>query len=562
MLQLFLKPSQITPAKWEAAYQRIRSIAEHFPTRLVRLESYPKYEGKLDKQHFNVVVDKNTPNEHISFWGDEMSFTGRGTIRFYKNWDKHLESASYGKEVDESKPVTWFTDTQYRNDGSVPEANGVMNGYIYWETEGVHYESAITAMGTVLENMLPGAAFIAALRSDDDIDIPPIMEWLTVHFNEKFDPPLYFDKPRLLQSFINHYDKKEEAVCRMAHLYRQQHKRIMEFSVEHIGYEPTFEFYTKALADDNFGTFGFSDVLMPWIAVTQDLEATLNLISASKNWLSRDPSNERNIKRAEEYDLTDILEDLLNSYVLWTPVQREQLQHFYTNEEALETGSEDLFGTMRRMTGYRVDICPFYADEQELFEAFMYHEPKRGKEFKQMIEDWKAKNEEKYEELKQQLEEAFNAQTQQAPKPKTDPEQVAQDAEQAALIQNFVKQYAPHERYFVEKAIKANPFYMQIDEAVHQFKERVKKAIKNHDDQTYIDFLNTLSKEKHIRFIKDRLREISCDVHADFEEWLDAVQNDDIMVYLHVATALKLYDRASHFARFRLLWDNGYWREW
>jgi len=547
MLQLFLKPSQITPEKWEAAYQKIRSIAEHFPTRLVRLESYPGYEKKLDKQHLNLVVDENTPDEHLSFWGDQMSFTGRRTIRFYKNLDKHLESATYGKEVDESKPVTWFTDTEYRNDGSVPEANGVMNGYYYWETEGTHYESALVAIGTLLENILPGAAFVAALRSDDDIDIPPIMEWLNVHFNEEFDPPLYFDKLRLLQSFINHYDNKEAAVCRMAHLYRQQHKRVMQFSVEHIGYQPTFEFYTKVLADDTFGTFGFSDVLMPWIAVTQDLEATLNLITASKNWLLRDSGNERNIKKAEKYDLTDILEDLLNSYVLWTPVQREQLQHFYTNEEALETGDEDLFGIMRRMTGYRVDICPFYANEQELFEAFMYHEPKRGAEFKQIIEDWKVENEGKYDELKQKLEKAFNEQAKQTPEPKSAPEQVTAEAEQTALIQNFVKQYKPYERYFVEKAVRANPFYMQVDEAVHQFKERVKRAIKNHDDQTYIDFLKTQSKEQHIRFIKERLREVSCDVHADFEGWLDALEDNDIMVYLHVATALKLYDRASHF---------------
>ena len=88
MIQIFLKPSKITQQKWEVAYQRINSILEKFPTKILRIEAYNGFSPELNKKHFDLFVDKNTPNEHISFWGDWMSYTGRITVRLYKNWYK------------------------------------------------------------------------------------------------------------------------------------------------------------------------------------------------------------------------------------------------------------------------------------------------------------------------------------------------------------------------------------------------------------------------------------------------------------------------------------------
>ena len=86
----------------------------------------------------------------------------------------------------------------------------------------------------------------------------------------------------MLASFIDHYKNKKDAAARIAFLYRKEFKRNMIFSLEHIGYQPTFEFYAEVLAGTGFGTFGFFDVFDAWVAASQNLESALNLLSASK----------------------------------------------------------------------------------------------------------------------------------------------------------------------------------------------------------------------------------------------------------------------------------------
>ncbi|NJL77467.1 MAG: hypothetical protein HC892_22940 [Saprospiraceae bacterium] len=183
----------------------------------------------------------------------------------------------------------------------------------------------------------------------------------------------------------------------MEHLFRNQHKRNIAFAIENIGYKPSFDCYADILSSNTFGTFGFSDVLDPWIAVTQDLESTLEIIAASK----KITIEKQGKQEAKEYDLTAILKDFLCKFILWTPQQREELAHFYTNKEALETGDESLWGMIYRMTGNRVDICPMYATQQELFEAFMFHDPQNGKIFKTIIDEWLEENADAFDKLKQ-----------------------------------------------------------------------------------------------------------------------------------------------------------------
>ena len=105
---------------------------------------------------------------------------------------------------------------------------------------------------------------------------------------QSFDLPLYFDNKRLLASLRKGYDTDQSVVNRIAHLYREKHKQNIQIALEHIGYQPTLAVYTRILSETTFGTFGFADVLDPWIAATKDLEATLELITAAKKYLLRD----------------------------------------------------------------------------------------------------------------------------------------------------------------------------------------------------------------------------------------------------------------------------------
>lgn len=555
MLQLFLKSSKITDRDWGLVYQRIISILESFPTKIVRLEAYDGFSPELDKKHFDLLVGQGTPNEHVSFWGDWMSYTGAVTIRFYKSWDKQLELECTGKEINKKKAITWYPHVQYKNDGSLPSSNGITPfRYHFIETEGAHYRFALIAIGIMLENILPGRAFMTLWDENED-SIEAVINWLEHHFNENFELPLFFNKPRLLESFIKEYENKKEAICRMAHLFRNRHKQNMEFAIKYIGYQPAFEFYAEVLADTQFGTFGFSDVLMPWMAVTQDLEATLNLISASRQKLLAD----KDLKKASKYDLAYILKDLLGNYILWTPEQREQLEYFYTNKEALETGRDDLFGTVKRMMGYRVDICPIYATADELFEAFMYHDPKNAAVFKKIIDDWIEKNSNKYFEFKEKLEEEkrkFEASNLQSKTEKTDETTLEQS------IKNFLREYPDHEQFFIEKAIRANLNYFRLEEAMDDLRERIEKITRDSTHQHYVKRVRALPKDENIKYIKSRIKKIGYSVHPEFEQWLEDEKNENVMFHLHFLLALQLYDRDSHFVRFRLLWDKKNWDFW
>ncbi|NJL77468.1 MAG: hypothetical protein HC892_22945 [Saprospiraceae bacterium] len=155
MLQLFYKTSSISSHEWDEAYKRIESIAHHFPLKLIRVEAYSGYEPHLDKDHFDLQEHVNTQEECLSFYGDWDSYTTGTTIRFYKNWGKYILTELSGKETDPNKPITWFPHYPFRNDGTLPQANGQSTKYGYIDARNAAYEYAILAIGIMLENLLP-----------------------------------------------------------------------------------------------------------------------------------------------------------------------------------------------------------------------------------------------------------------------------------------------------------------------------------------------------------------------------------------------------------------------
>lgn len=562
MIQFFIKPSVINEQNWQMAYEKICSIVSNFPTKLYRLESYNGFSPELDKKHLDVFVDKGTENEHLSFYGDWMSYTGGRNVRFYKSWEQQLEKASYLKEIDTNKPAAWFPHQDYKNDGSVPEGNGIMPySYYYINPEGAHQIYPLIAIGILFENLFKDAAFMT-VRDETEATIDATHNWMESHFQQSFTYPLYFNKIDLLQLLVPHYTDKKDVAYRFAHLYRQQHKQNMEFLIPHLSYDTTFAFYTEVLADTSFGTFGFNDVLMPWIAVTKDLENTIDLVMASKAWLLKDKNNTRNIDKAAKYDLTYILEQVLNQYILWTPRQREQLAHFYTNKEALETGEEDLFGSIRRMMGYRVDICPMYSNKKELFESFMYKAPKQAKQFKAIIDNWLVENEGAYEKLKVKLEQTYNDAAQIEEIPEKERESIAQKIEWQNRVTNFVSGFKPTEQYFVKAAITTNPTYLKLEEAVEKLKQDVLDIINSEEHKSYVNKVRQFEKERNIEYIRYRVKKIKYAVHPDFENWLQEANNDSVLFYLQFLMALKIYTHAEHFTRSQILWDKDRWVNW
>jgi hypothetical protein len=417
------------------------------------------------------------------------------------------------------------------------------------------YEYAVIAIGIMLENLLAGKAFLVAMDQVRS-NIEEVIVWLEGHFQESFELPIYFDKAQMLAAIIDCYDDKQYAVGRIEKLYRKQFKRNMEFGIENIGYQPTFDFYARALSTCWFGTFGFSDILDPWMAVTKDLENTLELIAASKRILESN-TDERSQKEAEKYDLKRILKELLNEFVLWTPQQREALDHLYTNKEALETGQEDLFGVMRRMIGQRADICPIVASKESLFEAFMYHDPKNGAQYLEIIDEWIAKNQDAYENFRQKLQEIEAKRSEQASEREEEVEtKVMHD------IEEFANQYAPHEQSIVQFAISKNPCLMNLSKELDDLRQGLQEIAQADKNKEYVGFVFSEPKTEKIKRMRSRLKELSLSVHPNFEQWLAEEEDQSVLFHLRLLLSLKLYERRPSSVRFQMLWDRARWNDW
>ena len=561
MIQIFLKKTVITDKDWDSVYNRILTITTSFPLKLERIESYNGFSRELDKTYLDLTVNVGAIDEHISFWGDQMSFSARSTLRIYKNWETQVAKGLTDNEADISKPITWFFPEVFDFSGYPPEANGCKFHNDYIDTDGALYQYAILAIGIMAENLLPGRAFLIAMENDPE-DIHETKKWLEYLFQEKFDDPIYFDKIRLLQTLEDYYDNKKDLVGRMDMLYLKQFKKNMGFAIEQIGYQPAFDYYSDVLSKSYFGTFGFSDILNPWIAATRDLESTLKLIAKSKEILLSDEKNNRKIENAERYDYTIILKNLLDEFILWTPVQREQLEKFYTNKNALETGVEDLFGSIMRIGGIRIDICPIYANKEQLFEAFMYHDPKSGKLFLEIIDKWLEKNVNSYQLLFDKISAKENQKKWDIKNEENEGLKDEQELLLSGKIEKFVQQYAEPERFFVTEALKRNPAFMDISVTIENLMDDLWKICndnKNRDDIQYIYFI---TKEKKVQNLRKKIKEKRLSVNSNFEKWIEEEFDTSVLTSLCVLLSLKIYDRSEAFARQMLLLDNKYWNLW
>ncbi len=555
MIQIFFKDSKISEEDWNVAYKRIITITNSFPLQLQRLEGYNGRSPKLNKAHYNLCLEQNTEKEHISFWGDRMSFSARFTVKFYKNWDMQLKHGLEGEEIDKDMPITWYRHEINKNYGYPPKANG---SYFDINPEGALYKYAIIAIGIMLENILPGRIFLIVRNGKLEI-IKKLIKWLDVLFNEKFDIPIYFDKYRLLNSLIDYYDTKEELVARLDMIYMKPVLSNMSFAIEEIGYQPALNYYSEVLSNTTFATFGFYDVLNPWMSVTKDLESTLDIISKSKKLLLLDHDDEYKQKDTQNYKIEYILKELLNEYILWSPEQREKLELLYTNKQALETGEEDIFGTMRRMMGYRVDICPVYASEKQLFEAFMYHDPKKGTEYKKIIEKWKEDNKNSYNKLiktQNKVENIIEENVDIEIINKQEEEKEKELQEFNNRINNFVKQYNEHEQFLISEAVKLNPVFMDFDNTLNDFIEKVKELSKN---KKYIEYNKSLNQEELVQDIKSWIKKKELSINTNFEQWIEQETDKNILDILLLITSLGINTKALRFVREEILFNKKLW---
>lgn len=559
MIQLFIKTSRITESDWDNSYRKILKIVYQFPLKLERIESYNGFTKNIDKIHYDLIVNCNNKEEHVSFWSDQMSYTAGTTVRFYKNWEIQKEKGITSSEIDPKKPIIWYSPEVFNYSGKLPEANGAILFPYYLNTTAL-YHYAVLAIGIMLEDTLPGRVFFVASETTSE-EINHTRTWLEYIFNETFDMPSYFNKTQLLENMEDCYDNKIDLVGRLDLLYPMQFKNNMEFALRQIGYKPTLEYYARVLANADWATFGFSDILSPWIEATKDLEKALELLSRSKEILLSDPKNKSNINKAERYDYSQFLEDLLNQYILWTPEQREFLDKFYTNKQALETGSEDLLGILMRMGGFRFDICPVYANAEHLFEVFMYHDPINGNKFRTIIDSYIKTNKNRYNEIVNRFSEIENER--QKDIDKIAEQKQTQEIETMNLngrIEDFTEKYPVQERFFVRKALETNPYYIDKETVVEDLQlEMYQLSRKIRKD---VEYQYETEKSEKLDSINYWIKKKRLSVLPEFSDWLIEETDKGVLTSICILVSLKLYESRQSYARKQILLNRKHWQIW
>jgi hypothetical protein len=335
----------------------------------------------------------------------------------------------------------------------------------------------------------------------------------------------------------------------------------MVFAIENIGYQPSLEYYSHVLSNADFGTFGFSDILNPWISAINNLDNVLELVAKSLEILLLDKNNDLNIRKAAKYDYYWLLKHLLDNFILWTPAQRETLDLFYTNKNALETGEEELIGSIMRISGYRIDICPFYANPDQLFEAFMFFDPKNGNEYQRIINDWIEKNKNAYGNLMNEIEQFEKLITKKIEK-EEDISEKEDTPDYSSAIRSFAKNFEEHEQFLVTEALKLNPAFMDVNNEIDSLRRSILNLLNNETLNQNIKYRIQLSREEKIRRIKATIKEKRLAVHQDFEDWIENVNDPNILTSLDLLVSLKIYQRGQAFARQQVLMNNKYWHTW
>lgn len=121
-----------------------------------------------------------------------------------------------------------------------------------------------------------------------------------------------------------------------------------------------------------------------------------------------------------------------------------------------------------------------------------------------------------------------------------------------------------HERFFIEKAMSANPAYFRLDEALDDLYRNLWETTFEEEHLTYVRQIQAESNGDKKTLILRQLKEKRSVTTAgpDFEQWLVAEEDPDVLFFLRLLLSLKIYGRPQAYARYRVLHDKALWDVW
>ncbi len=125
-------------------------------------------------------------------------------------------------------------------------------------------------------------------------------------------------------------------------------------------------------------------------------------------------------------------------------------------------------------------------------------------------------------------------------------------------------EYPSHERFFIKKAILKNPAYFQLDKAVNDLCWWIWKTTDEGEHLGYVAQIQAESNADKKALVLRQLKEKRDVVTAgpDFENWLVAEEDPNVLLFLRPLLSLKIYDRGRAYARYRILHDKTLWNLW
>ena len=192
----------------------------------------------------------------------------------------------------------------------------------------------------------------------------------------------------------------------------------------------------------------------------------------------------------------------------------------------------------------------------------MFHAPKKGAEFKKIIDDWVIENADAFDNLKQKLAEIHLNQAESIIQEPDDDDDESDNKFDGIDLESFVNQLPKHEQFFMEQVLLRNPIYATIKAGIEDLCQNLKELAEDTKNTEHINLIKSSTNEENVQYIRSRIKKVDLTVHPHFENWLNEEKDNEVVFNLTLLMSLKMYNRTRHYTRYRLLWERQLWDVW
>ncbi|MDR1181263.1 MAG: hypothetical protein LBL13_04740 [Bacteroidales bacterium] len=390
-IQLLFDFRGVSQPEWEETWFKCVAISDFFPVPLAmsHTRSYKRGErqGKYYVWSDRLVLDENTKNECLALRTDYISLEWGGVFNLYRN------IACYAKHPTSERNILWHDrkteDERYYFGHIGDDSRCIWNN----GTGGAPYSLAVLALGIYLESRFPENCFMHGDYSEYQIERMRL--WLGGVLQEPIPVPLCNAPDRLFDRLLPLYPNADSLVRRFLELSKLNLCNSFTFLIEKGCHEALQKELIGKLKDYNSPLqWGASDLLLPYLKATCDVEAVVALVQKVQK--ERD---------CENFSLTDLLELLIDKGITINPYDAgsETVREWNKTGEGLTTTIKNLNHIFLRMSGF-LDKTDCYLSADKLLEIFACTEPANGINFQKIIEERAEKVFENYKKLEEATE--------------------------------------------------------------------------------------------------------------------------------------------------------------